>query len=158
MTARNASAASRACRSRSSCSRLVALLVALGRDVAVGPDEADRPAGRVREHPGPRQHVVDGAVREHDPVGEREMPPAVRPAAMAASTAARSSGWIDAPLGDMYVDVARRQADDLGAALVDVPVAGQEVPRPGAELRDVEGEREAQPPAPAARPRRHAGR
>ena len=45
--------------------------------------------------------------------------------------------------GDV-ADVARWQADDLGAALVDVTGPGRKVPRPGPELRDAEGKVESE--------------
>ena len=126
---------------------LVVLVIALGRDVTIGPDETDRSAGGVGHHPGPRQHVVDRAVRKHDPVGEREHVAGGQPGGDAGLHSREVVRVHPQTLGgDDVVDVPGSEPHDLGAAPVDVPVATHEVPRPGAKLRDIEGEGQARLP------------
>ena len=138
--------------------RLVALLVALGRHVAVGPDQADRSPVGVRDHPGARQHVVDRAVRKHDPVGEREGAPGGE---------AGTDGRLH---GGQVLGVDRRAAGHPGHRRR--PAAGRRSPRRAgpSPLRRSGGptttsrapppraRARAAAPARAARPRQHAGR
>ena len=137
--------------------RLLALASPLRRDVAVGADEPDRPAGRVGQDPGPRQHVVDGAVREDDPVGEREHVAGGEPG------------------GDVRLhvrEVVRVDRASLRIATTSTsPAAGRRSPRrerpsprrrsrgstTRCRARRRRGRAPGAPPAPAARPRRHGG-